>query len=469
MKKIGLILEGKTAEHFLTHLLEQYHSSHYYTIITQEEKLVPSTHPNNFRFFCFDPTSNSKLCKTLNEEYDRFFLIHQDIEECKIIYSLLRALYPQTLIIASVKESLGIEDDLLQEIAIPLVISNKLLGYLPDSPVTLHDFGLGEGEVMEILVPSGSVYCYRQLGSIAQKDWRIVGIYRHNQLLLSTYSLTIQPNDRLLAIGNPKILGNVYRQITSSLGQFPIPFGKDLFLYLDEELLSENEILKDLDDALLLHQKLNSNHLYITLLNPTNFELLSHLKSIQAPNIHLYIDYQKRTFEEIITLDKPKRIGLAILNHKLFTPNKKTLFDLFIPIFKTSQTPLCECKDAITLLGEEKIENIASVSLDIASQLNLNFEIYDYDVDESYHTESFESYKTLSQVFNKPISLTLSSTKNPILFLQEQSKPLLQFIPFSPNIAKSILGKFASTDLSRYSADMNLYPQILIPLPYENA
>ena len=469
MKKIGLILEGKTAQNFLSHLLEQYHSSHYYTIITQESDLIPPSHPNNFSFFCFDPTSNSKLCKTLTGDYHQFFLIYQDIEECKIIYSLLRVLHPQTLIVASVKESLGIDDDLLQEISIPLVMSNKLLGYLPDSPMTLHDFGLGEGEVIEILVPSGSVYCYRQLGSIAQKDWRIVGIYRHNQLLLSTYSLTIQPNDRLLAIGNPKILGNVYRQITSSLGQFPIPFGKDLFLYLDEEVLSENEILRDLDDALLLHQKLNSNHLYITLLNPTSFELLSHLKSIQAPDIHLYVDYQKRSFEELIALDKPKRIGLAILNHKLFSLNKKPLFDLFVPIFKTAQTPLCECKNAITLLGEEKIENIASVSLDISSQLDLGFEIYDYDVDESYHTESFESYKTLSQVFNKPISLTTSSTKNPIIFLQEQENALLQFIPFSPNIVKYTLGKFASTDLSRYSADMNLYPQILIPLPYENA
>lgn len=469
MKKIALILEGKTAQDFLTQLLEQYHSSHYYTIITKDEKLIPSSHPNNFTFHCFDATSPSKLFNALKGEFDRIFVIHQNAEERKVIYTLLRDTFPKTLIILSGTNSLGVEDKFLQEVSIPLVISNKLINYLPDSPHTLQDFGLGEGEIMEILVPSGSVYCYRQLGSISQKEWRIAGIYRQNQLLLSNYALTIQPNDRLLAIGNPKILGNIYRQVTSSLGQFPIPFGKDLFLYLDEEILDENEILKDLDDALLLHQKLNSNHLYITLLNPKNFELLSHLKSIQSLDIHLHIDYQKRSFEEILNSDKAKRIGLAILNHKFFNQYKKTLFELFIPIYKSGQTPLCECKDALTLLGEEKVENIASVTLDISSQLELNFEMYDYDVDGNYHIESFENFKTLSQVFNKPIHLTQSSTKNPILFLQEKPKPLLQFIPFSPSIIKSTLGKFASTDLARYSADLELYPQILIPLPYENA
>lgn len=469
MKKIALILDGKTAQDFLTQLLEQYHSSHYYTIITQEKELIPPTYPDNFSFFCFDPTSSSKLYQALRGEFDQFFLIHQNSQERKEIYSLLRASFPKTPIVLSTKESLGVEDDFLQEISIPLVISNKLINYLPNSPTTLQDFGLGEGEIMEILVPSGSVYCYRQLGSISQKEWRIVGIYRHNQLLLSSYSLTIQPNDRLLAIGNPKILGNIYRQITSSLGQFPIPFGKDLFLYLDEEILDENEILKDLDDALLLHQRLNSNQLHITLSNPTNFELLSHLKSIQSSNIHLYIDYQKRSFEEILKTDKAKRIGLAILNHKLFSIYKKPLFELFAPIYKTAQTPLSECKNTLTLLGEDKVENIASVSLDISSQLKLNFEMYDFDVDGNYHNESFENFKTLSQVFNKPINLTQSSTKNPILFLQERPAPLLQFIPFSPSIVKSTLSKFASTDLSRYSADLDIYPQILIPLPYENA
>lgn len=462
-------MEGKTAQYFLTQLLEQYHSSHYYTIITKEEELIPDNHPNNFTFHCFDATSPSKLFKALREEFDRIFLIHQNAEERKVIYTLLREIFPKTLIILSGTNSLDVEDKFLQEISIPLVVGNKLINYLPDSPHTLQDFGLGEGEIMEILVPSGSVYCYRQLGSISQKEWRIAGIYRQNQLLLSNYALTIQPNDRLLAIGNPKILGNIYRQITSSLGQFPIPFGKDLFLYLDEEILDENEVLKDLDDALLLHQRLNSNHLYITLSNPRSFELLSHLKSIQSIDIHLHIDYQKRSFEEILNSDKAKKIGLAILNHKLFTQHKKTLFELFVPIYKTAQTPLCECKSALTLLGEEKVENIASVTLDISSQLDLNFEMYDYDVDGNYHTESFENFKILSQVFNKPINLTQSSTKNPIVLLQERPKPLLQFIPFSPSIAKSTLSKLASTDLSRYSADLDIYPQILIPLPYENA
>lgn len=468
MKKIGLILNGKTAESFLEKILHQYHSANYYTIITQDPMLIPQTSPDNFKFFYADPTSSYKLQKAFAGEFDQFFLIHPCFEERKEIYELLRSLFPKTPITLNTEISLQSQDELLEEIFTPSVVSNKLLTLLPNAPMSIQDFGLGKGEIVEILVPSGSVYCHRQIGSIAQKDWKIVGIYRKNNLLLSSYSLSIQPNDKLLAIGDPVILGNIYRQITNSLGQFPMPFGKDLFLYLDEEILSENEILKDLDEALFLHQKLNSNQLHITLLHPKSFELISHLKNIQDEKIHCIIDYDNHSLEEVIELDKAKRIGLAVLNYKLFEESKTKLYEISIPIFKTAQTSIWECKNSLVFLGEHEIENIASVALDITSQLGIEFEAYDYDVDESFHTQCFEDFKTIAQVFNLPIKHTQSSSKNPILYLQELQAPALQLLPFVDTITFSSITKLASTDSTRLSADMHKFPQIYIPIPHEN-
>lgn len=468
MKKIGLILEGKTAQNLLDKILHQYHSSNYYTILTPEQSLIPQTYPDNFKFFYADPTSLFKIQKAFSGEFDQFFLVLSNPEERKESYTLLRSIFAKTPIALNSVESFRIEDEFLEEVSIPSVISSKLLTFLPNTPTTIQDFGLGKGEVAEILVPSGSVYCHRQVGSIAQKDWKIVGIYRKDELLLSSYSLSIQPNDKLLAIGDPVILGNIYRQITNSLGQFPIPFGKDLFLYLDENMMNENEILRDLDEALYLHKKLNSNQLHITLLHPRNFELIAHLKSIQDEKIHCIIDYDSKNLGELIELDKAKRIGLAILHHRLFDEYREELYELSSPIFKTTQISIQECLNSLVFLGEHEVENIASVALDITSQLGFEFEVYDYDVDGSYHTQCFENFKSISQVFNIPLKHTQSSNKNPILYLQELQSPTLQLLPFTHSITYSSLTKLASTDVARLSADLHKFPQIYIPIPHEN-
>ncbi|WP_305862974.1 potassium transporter TrkA [Helicobacter cholecystus] len=468
MKKIGLILEGKTAKNFLDKILEQYHSSNYYTILTQDQNLIPQTYPDNFKFFYADPTSLFKLQKTFNGEFDQFFLILCDVDERKEVYTLLRSLFAKVPIVLNSAKALKVEDEFLEQISIPSIISSKLLTFLPNAPSTIWDFGLGKGEIAEILVPSGSAYCHRQVGSIAQKDWKIAGIYRKNELLLSSYSLSIQPNDKLLAIGDPVILGNIYRQITNSLGQFPLPFGKDIFLYLDEDIMSENEILRDLDEALFLHQKLNSNQLYITLLHPKSFELIAHLKSIQDQKVHCIIEYNNKDLGEVIELDKAKRIGLIILHHRLFNEHRAQLYELSSPVFKTTQISIQECLDSLVFLGEHEIENIASVALDITSQLELGFEMYDYDVDGNYHTPCFEVFKSICAVFGAPFKYTQSNHKNPIFYLQSLKRPALQFLPFSHTLTHSLFTKLTSTDTTCLSADLNKFPQIYIPIPHEN-
>lgn len=469
MKKIGLILEGQTAQIFLEKLLTQYHSSNFYTIITQDRTLIPSNHPDHFTFFHFDPSSVSKLRQAFCFDLDFIFLIHQSIQECLIIYEILKDLFPKTPIISPTQEHILNKNSFLEEVFIPLVVSNKLLTYLPNIPIPVQDIGLGKGEIIEVLIPPGSVYCYRTLGSIAQKDWRIVGIYRNEELLLSSYSLSIQPNDKLLIIGDPKILNNVYRQVKSSLGQFPIPFGKDLFLYLDEDLLNENEIMHNLDEALFLHKHFkNSHQLNITLLNPKNFELIHHIKSLQDETINVYIDYNALPLQQILQNHHQKRIGLAILHHKLFRIHevKKTLFELLIPTFKTGKRSIQECQSSLIFIEDE--QNIAPTILDIASQLNLEFEIHDFDVDGKFHSQAFEIYRNLAQIFTKPIHLTKNDTQNPIIYLLELEKPLLQFLPFDPSIINSALLGASSTHLAYHSIHLNKNPQILIPNSYEN-
>lgn len=467
MKQIGLILEGESAKIFLNMLLQDYHSSNFFTILTQDQSLIPQNHPNTFNFFCYDPTSQSKLQKVFSHNIDQFFIITPHNQEKQVIYQYLKKLFPNAPIVIDSNYSLSIQDALLHEVSIPTITANKLLTYLPNIPVILQDFGLNQGEIIEISVPPGSVYCYRQVGSITQKNWKIVGIYRNQELILSNHSLIIQPNDRLLAIGNPQMLGHIHNQITSSLGQFPVPFGRDIFLFIDERILSENEILKDIEDALFLHKKLNTKRLNIIFLNPKSTELLRHIQSLQDRNVHIFVEFLEKKLQVTVQNYAQKKIGLAILNQQLFhIPEvKKTLLKLEIPTCKTTDILISQCKQGLVFFGEEQVENIASVSLDIASQLNLNFQVYDFDVDGNFHLECLKSFQNISNIFGKSIQLTQNNTQNPIHYFSNLQTPTLNFSPFSQSAATSNVFKLASTDLSYFLANTTTHPQILIPIP----
>ncbi|ANV97403.1 hypothetical protein BBW65_00585 [Helicobacter enhydrae] len=465
MNSVILVLLGESARLFLSKLIEKYYSANIYHTICPAN-LIPDTHPNSFVFHSFDPTSLYKITKNLPAEANQIFILHDNDEELEAIIQNLKTLYPQTPMICNASIELQHFDNLLQ-ISTHEILSDHLASLLINTPQTPQNFGLGQGEIIEILVPPGSLYCYRSISSISQKDWKIVGIYRGNEFLLSRFSTTIQPNDRLLAVGDWRILNHIYKQITNSLGQFPIPFGKDLFLYLDESLCDENEILKDIEDALFLHRKLNNQTLYIALLNPRTFSLIEHLKKLDDPTIQVFIHYNTQQFPQVIQADTQKKIGLAILNPKLFNFNKKLLFDLAIPIFKIGSYPLEQCTQSVVLL-EEQSHNIASAVLDISSQLSLDLHLFDFDCDEKYHTQEKEEFDTLSKVFNKKINYTRSSLKNPILLLKEEFQSCLQFLPFSPNVKQNARFAFVNTDLSLHSSLSHIQPQIILPSSYEN-
>lgn len=471
MRQIGLILEGETAKIFLDSLLQDYYSSNFFTILTQDSNLIPETYPDTFSFACCDPTSKTRLQQTFTQNIDQFFIITTNTQEKQEICQNLRDIFPKIPFFTDSTYSLNLNDSLLHELSIPTIMAHKLITHLPNTPTILQDFGLNKGEIIEVSVPPGSVYCYRQVSSITQKNWKIVGVYRNQELLLNPSSIVIRPNDKLLAIGNPQMLGHIHKQITSSLGQFPIPFGKDIFLFLDERILDENEILQDLDEALFLHKQLNTQQLNIILLNPANTEVLNHLKSLQAPDIDVHIEYMEQKLLPILQRYAQKKIGLAILNHKLFhLPKiKKALLEFEIPTYKTAVFSISECKQGLVFLEDDKIENIASVIFDITSQLNLDFYIYDFDADGNYHLDCLESFQNLSTIFNNPIHLTQNNTQNPINYLSNIQAPTLNFIPLSISSATSSVFKLASTDLSYFLANTNLHPQILIPIPYNES
>ena len=271
MKKTLIIGQGRIAKIFLDTILDKYFSNDYYVVVSKDMCFIPDRVPSSFEFHTFDYTSAYRISQIISDEIVNVFLILDDENEILGTYELLREINKKVRIVISLrleKHTQSMQNDknliILDE---EMIITNKFIERLPNIPLIPRSFGLGQGEIMEVGIPTGSIFAYRHIGSIQQKKWRIVGIYRQGELLLSSHSLIIQPNDSLLIAGNPKVLNDVYMQIKSDIGQFPVPFGRDIFLYLDMSLSNKHRIWNDVQNALFLNNNLKNNKLFIYILN----------------------------------------------------------------------------------------------------------------------------------------------------------------------------------------------------------
>lgn len=64
----------------------------------------------------------------------------------------------------------------------------------------------------------------------------------------------ILPNDRILAVGNPEILRQIFKSIKQNLGQFPAPFGSNILTCIDMVNMSKSEIELLLKDSFFYTQ-----------------------------------------------------------------------------------------------------------------------------------------------------------------------------------------------------------------------
>ncbi|WP_199769178.1 COG3400 family protein [Helicobacter cynogastricus] len=447
----------------------KYFSNNFYLIITKDSSCLPASLPSTFSVHHFDPTSAYHLHPLLDAQVSDVFLIMGDTKEQQAVYEIIRQKNKEVRLVVTLKSGAkweGGKDDKLLLMDNAQIIANKCIAKIPNVPSVPQGFGLEQGEVMEIGVPFGSVFAYRHIGALRQKDYKIVGIYRKNKFFLSNHSTIIQPRDQLLVAGNPEVLNNVYLQVKSNVGQFPVPFGRDIYLYVDMHLQSPQAIERDLKQALFLHENLKSLALHIHILNPKIDA--SKMRTIEKGDIHVHLDFSGNTFHKKLDLDSQKKIGLVVVGREIFAhkENRQALFDIATPVFKTNVKGLTHIKKGMVVLNEsmQQSEDISSVMFDVCAQMSLDMLLYDFDPDKRYKVEVIDNYKHLSHIYSRKIKIIRTSMKNPILFLRKLETSIMQFLPFESCITQSKLFWMFSTRVEKIAFLSDAHPQLFIPV-----
>ena len=275
MKQILIICDGILAKHFLERVAKVTNVIHNYVVVAYNDDFIPQILKDNneFAIHYFDPTSLEKLRLIMQDyDFDRCLIILDNEFDTRTTLNNVKILSPELELY--VTDSWGQfikrykEEKHIKVINTLSLCSSRLIGLLPDSPIYADNIGIGKGEIMEVKVPVGSSFAYKRVGR-SQEKYKIPMIYRYNNYIVATPNTVIMPNDSILAVGEPSALRSLFGMIKKQEGQFPSPFGANLYILIDMKNMSDDTINGIIETSLYLHENLQSYKLYIQVINPT--------------------------------------------------------------------------------------------------------------------------------------------------------------------------------------------------------
>ncbi len=465
MKKILIVSDGVIGQHFIERVIGTYTSENIYYIVQTTNHGFEGYNPGRYKFFQFDPTSFYKISNLLKMDFWQVVLVVENQNDLDQTIKNIRTYKPNLRIIAlDLWNSISPNDD-IEWVNMQELIAANMIDYLPNIPVLAKNIGLGSGEIMEVLVPFGSSFVYRHIGSIEQKNWKIAAIYRNRQLIIPSDNKMIQPNDTLVLVGEPAVLRSIYRASKRELGQFPAPFGSKIYLYIDMAIEKSDTIMALVRRSIFIQKKLRQP-LIIKVVNPGDIDVLRMIKASAGSNVSIEIDYSVHSDETTILSDiKKYHIGLFLVSHKLFCIKsvRKKLYAGNVPVLKLAERSFSSLHESVVILSEEgHIENISTTIFDVSSQFGFNLELIDYVNEEGNHKkEVIEHFNNLSAIFSKSIRVVTQET-NPIRELRSKEN-FLHILPFTSKMFTGAVTAYFSTDPEVLYQKLGRYHQLFIP------
>jgi hypothetical protein len=252
-----------------------------------------------------------------------------------------------------------------------------------------------------------------------------------------------------------------------------MPFGKNIYLYIDLLVQSEDEVLEAVHSTKIMQQRLNNTLLIVKITRPTNIKILNKIKDslVDVKDVNIIVDYFNLGIHNIIKQDKIKYdIGMIILSQSFFKykESMKNIIKQKLPILKLGKEKISALKNSLVLLNDEVLyEQISPILFDISSQLKIKPKILDIDPIGDQNRENILAHlNNLAKIFTQNISVVKEQT-NPIKRLNKENN-ILQILPLIEEMFEKRSFKFLTTNSDLLSFDMNKTNQLLIPVVESN-
>lgn len=85
--------------------------------------------------------------------------------------------------------------------------------------------GMGDGEILETQILANSSIIGKQLSQLSPSRWLVAAVYRDSKLIIPHGDTTLEEGDRVLLVGDPRILPCIARYLKTGHSEFPLHYG----------------------------------------------------------------------------------------------------------------------------------------------------------------------------------------------------------------------------------------------------
>jgi len=108
------------------------------------------------------------------------------------------------------------------------LIINTVISLIEKNVKYATNIGLGNKEIVEVNILSRSHFVDRPLRYLRPSRWKVGAIYRNDALILPSGKERIKVGDKVVLIGEPKVLENLVNILLKGIPQFPLQFGNHI-------------------------------------------------------------------------------------------------------------------------------------------------------------------------------------------------------------------------------------------------
>ena len=468
MNRVLILAQGKEATNFISSIVKDYLNLAEFDVVYQNESdILEEFKVDGINFYKIPFNNFTNLNFFKKQEYSKVIIVIKNKFFALNALESVKSFVDNNILVEFIDFwDIEIEHKNVEVIKTPSIINATLIDLLPNVPVFARNIGLGKEEIMQVEVPPSSVFLHRLVAMLNEENktkWRIVGIYRKDKLILPNPMTTILPYDKLIIIGNSKVLKDVYKNIKKDAGMFPAPYGNNIYLLIDRKDMNQKETSKLLKSAIYLQRKLKSKKLIIKIINP-NLHRFDKLRKFE--NVEIYVDYYNTDKQKVMLEDLIKHsIGLFVINNRFYYDNIDFLLKLKKPFLKVGDESIKKCKTtALLLKDDENVAEISPVVFDISSQLKTELKLLDMDPENvNLKTKEItEYYKNLQKMyFYKNVEVIINS-KNPYFELKNMEN-ICFFVPFNSKIPRNKLSTIFMPNIEKIHILLDKFNQFMIP------
>jgi len=110
--------------------------------------------------------------------------------------------------------------------------ANALRNRIEQRTKAAHGIGLAKDEILEVEVHPNSRLTDKPLALLSPQRWNVGVIYREGNILVPHGRTVLRGKDRVVLLGEPRVLKTVAEMLTFSFKQFPLEYGPVLTAYL---------------------------------------------------------------------------------------------------------------------------------------------------------------------------------------------------------------------------------------------